>query len=336
VSSSAGITNGTAGQIGNSISQNSLTSFQVTNSNAGAAAQASYRLYNGNTIADLSVFGTAFTADGVRVANGVALDARPGGAADLALLGTTIRFATSGTTEIARFNTSGLGISRTPTQPLQVKVGTDQVFSLTSASSHLQIQAINDAANAFTQLELAGSIITFAPASTEAARFDTNGDLLLGATAAVDANLERLLVKYTVPKTGASFVCSGTSNNYAIAFRNPNGQVGDISTNGSTTTYNTGSDYRLKENVQPMTGGLATISSLKPVNYDWIIDKTAGEGFIAHELQAVIPAAVTGEKDAVNEDGSIKPQGVDFSKIVPHLVAAIQELTTRLAALESK
>jgi len=110
VSSSAGISNGTAGQISNSISQNSLTSFQVTNSNAGAAAQASYRLYNGNTIADLSVFGTAFTADGVRVANGVALDARPGGAADLALLGTTIRFATSGTTEIARFNTSGFTV----------------------------------------------------------------------------------------------------------------------------------------------------------------------------------------------------------------------------------
>jgi hypothetical protein len=92
-----------------------------------------------------------------------------------------------------------------------------------------------------------------------------------------------------------------------------------------------------------MTGALAIISALKPVTYDWISDKTAAEGFIAHELQAVIPGAVVGEKDAVKEDGSIKPQGVDFSKIVPHLVAAmqeqqatIQELTTRLAALEAK
>ena len=108
VSSNAGITNTVTGQIHNDIQQNSLTSFQVTNSNAGAAAQASYRLYNGNTIADLSVFGTAFTADGVRVANGVALDARPGGAADLALLGTTIRFAVNTTTaEVARFGSDG-------------------------------------------------------------------------------------------------------------------------------------------------------------------------------------------------------------------------------------
>jgi hypothetical protein len=178
--------------------------------------------------------------------------------------------------------------------------------------------------------------IYFGINSGEVARFTSAGNLLLGATAAVDANEERLLVKYTAPKTGATFVCSSTGGNYAIVFRNPNGQVGDITTNGSATSYTTSSDYRLKETVQPMTGGLATISALKPVNYDWIIDKTAGEGFIAHELQAVIPAAVTGEKDAVNEDGSIKPQGVDFSKIVPHLVAAIQELTTRLAALESK
>ena len=85
-----------------------------------------------------------------------------------------------------------------------------------------------------------------------------------------------------------------------------------------------------------MTGGLATVAALKPVTYDWISNGSAGEGFIAHELQAVIPDAVHGEKDAVNEDGSINAQGVDFGKIVPHLVAAIQELTTRLAALENK
>ena len=85
-----------------------------------------------------------------------------------------------------------------------------------------------------------------------------------------------------------------------------------------------------------MTGGLTTVLALKPVTYDWISNGSAGEGFIAHELQAVIPDAVHGEKDAVNEDGSINAQGVDFSKIVPHLVAAIQELTARLTALENK
>jgi hypothetical protein len=92
----------------------------------------------------------------------------------------------------------------------------------------------------------------------------------------------------------------------------------------------------LKENITLMTAGLEKISALKPVIYDWISDKTKGEGFIAHELQAVIPLAVTGEKDAVNEDGSIKPQGVDYSKIVVHLVAAIKELSAEVEALKAK
>ena len=121
-----------------------------------------------------------------------------------------------------------------------------------------------------------------------------------------------------------------------MSFRYSTSEVGAITTNGTITVYGTTSDYRLKENVKPMTDGLATVAALKPVIYEWISNGSAGKGFIAHELQAVIPEAVRGEKDAVNEDGSINAQNVDFSKIVPHLVAAIQELTTRLAALETK
>jgi hypothetical protein len=92
-----------------------------------------------------------------------------------------------------------------------------------------------------------------------------------------------------------------------------------------------------------MLSGLSTIAALKPSTYKWNTDNSYGEGFIAHELQAVIPQAVSGEKDAVNENGSIKPQGVDYSKIVVHLVAAIQELKAdndamkeRIATLEAK
>jgi len=119
--------------------------------------------------------------------------------------------------------------------------------------------------------------------------------------------------------------------------------VGSIATNGTSTAFNTSSDYRLKENVTPMTTGLATVGALKPVNYEWISDNSQGEGFIAHELQEVIPHAVTGVKDAIDDDGKPIYQGVDYSKIVVHLVAAIQELSAkndaleaRLAALENK
>jgi hypothetical protein len=127
-----------------------------------------------------------------------------------------------------------------------------------------------------------------------------------------------------------------------MRFSNGNGVVGSISTSGSATTYSTSSDYRLKENIAPMVGALATVSQLKPVTYSWKADGSDGQGFIAHELAEVVPDCVTGEKDAVNEDGSIKSQGIDTSFLVATLTAAIQELkaivdaqAVRIAALEA-
>jgi hypothetical protein len=122
-----------------------------------------------------------------------------------------------------------------------------------------------------------------------------------------------------------------------IAFQNRYGTVvGTITSTDSGTAFNTSSDYRLKENVTPLTTGLATINALKPVNYVWKIDAFAGEGFIAHELAEVVPLAVTGVKDALNNDGSIRPQSVDYSKLVVHLVAAVQELSAKNDALEAR
>jgi hypothetical protein len=119
--------------------------------------------------------------------------------------------------------------------------------------------------------------------------------------------------------------------------------VGSISCTTSATAYNTSSDYRLKENIEPMTGALFKVAQLKPVTYKWKIDGSEGQGFIAHELAEVVPDCVSGEKDAVDEDGKPKYQGVDTSFLVATLVSAIQEqqaliesLTTRLTALENK
>jgi hypothetical protein len=125
---------------------------------------------------------------------------------------------------------------------------------------------------------------------------------------------------------------SSTANNDLISFSNPNGNVGAILTNGSATTYSTSSDYRLKENIAPMTGALATVQALKPVTYTWKVDGSNGQGFIAHELAEVVPDCVSGEKDAVNEDGSIKSQGIDTSFLVATLTAAIQELNAKVDA----
>ena len=116
----------------------------------------------------------------------------------------------------------------------------------------------------------------------------------------------------------------------AMRFYNANAStiVGSIQINPTTTTYATSSDYRLKENIAPMTGALATIAQLKPVTYKWKQDGSDGQGFIAHELQEVMPDAVVGKKDAVDEDGKPVYQGIDTSFLVATLTAAIQELKT--------
>lgn len=121
---------------------------------------------------------------------------------------------------------------------------------------------------------------------------------------------------------------------YAMAFTNvAAGLAGSITYTGSATAFNTSSDARLKHAVAALTGALERIAALKPVTFRWQSDDTPGQGFLAHELQQVLPEAVTGEPDAVNADGSIRPQQVDHSKIIPWLVGAIQELAARLDAV---
>lgn len=132
---------------------------------------------------------------------------------------------------------------------------------------------------------------------------------------------------------------SGTASYLAVGFYN-NGasytNAGAISVSGSTTTYSTSSDYRLKENVAPMIGALNVVQQLKPVTYNWKINGSSGQGFIAHELQEVCPDAVVGKKDDVDEDGNIKPQSIDTSFLVATLTAAIQELNAKVTELEAK
>ena len=120
---------------------------------------------------------------------------------------------------------------------------------------------------------------------------------------------------------------ASTSTRTQIAFYNPSGNIGTISTAASSTSYNTSSDYRLKENVVEMTGALDRVNQLKPSRFNFIADadKTV-DGFLAHEVQDIVPEAITGEKDAVDEEGNPVYQGIDQSKLVPLLVGAIKEL----------
>ena len=113
--------------------------------------------------------------------------------------------------------------------------------------------------------------------------------------------------------------------------------VGNITINGTSTTYNTSSDYRLKENVAPIEDASGRVMSLNPCRFNFIAEPdTTVDGFLAHEAQEVVPEAVTGEKDAVDEEGKPEHQGIDQSKLVPLLTAALQEALTEIDGLKAR
>ena len=167
-----------------------------------------------------------------------------------------------------------------------------------------------------------------------------------GASLANDANNRVVTATGSGGLNGESgLTFNGTTLDFNLAsagtaahFYNGSSLVGSITVSSANTHFNTSSDYRLKENIVDITDATDRVKKLKPKRFNFIADKTntVVDGFLAHEVSSIVPEAITGEKDAVDSDGKIIPQGIDQSKLVPLLVKTIQELEARIAVLESK
>jgi hypothetical protein len=131
---------------------------------------------------------------------------------------------------------------------------------------------------------------------------------------------------------------NNTGGGQPMLFQNQaGGSIGSISATATNVAFNTSSDYRLKENVVDLTSAADRVQQLNPVRFNFIADadKTV-DGFLAHEVADIVPEAITGEKDAVDDEGNIKPQSIDQSKLVPLLTAALQEALTKIDQLETR
>tara|TARA_R110000787_G_scaffold24484_2_gene69438 strand:- start:404 stop:1138 length:735 start_codon:yes stop_codon:yes gene_type:complete len=168
----------------------------------------------------------------------------------------------------------------------------------------------------------------FVTNGTERLRITGAGDVLIGVPSITDATSRAFGNAFSGSSAYGNWTSWGSGAHSHAVFRNDTNIVGTITTNASATAYNTSSDYRLKEDLKDF-NGLEMVSSIPVYDHKWKVDDSRSYGVMAHELQEVLPQAVSGEKDAE------EMQSVDYSKIVPVLLKAIQELTAKVETLEA-
>lgn len=310
------------------------------NESTGTAAASFIRAINGATDGTSTVFGTlgtSFTTTGGFVQNGGILATESSLAGGLSIMtrhgSGEIRFYTASHTNLRwTINTAGDFVSN----------GKDIINS--SSSGALTFSGGNSQTNGGNIVFYGGSHATkpsrieLIQGSTVVANVNTSFNVGRADNTAATAGLS-LQTNGNISATRSGgpplSLRRNTSTGDIALFDYAGTTVGSISVTGSATAYNTSSDYRLKENVVPLTGATQRVLQLNPVRFNFISEPNVTvDGFIAHEAQAIVPEAVHGDKDAIDENNNPIYQGIDQSKLVPLLVAAIKELEQRVSQLE--
>jgi hypothetical protein len=216
------------------------------------------------------------------------------------------------------------------------------VFELNGASTAINALKIGGSAAGYTyhdgSVMSIGNVLNGAFAmftnSTERARIDSSGNLLIGASSFADGS--------NVFRISGSTITSGssvTTTRTRLEFNSSGlGTVGSISTNGSATTYSTSSDYRLKNITGALTGYKERLMSLLPKQGTWVVDGSEFRGFVAHDFANPYPKSVVGEKDAVDSDGKpiMQSMQASSSEVMADLVAMVKDLVTENESLKAR
>ena len=315
-----------------------ILSFDTTN---GTGAKVSERMRIDGSTGNIGIGTTATTGAKLKVDGG-------------ATAGTIIQAGNAQGGVILGAESSTAYINTTSSTPLAFEINNSEKMRLTSAGSlgigkSAPASALHISNSTYPQLEIDDNAsrnyamgvtsstfrIRDVTGAADRLTIDSSGAVLLGTASAYG-------VGTTFAPSGSNGTLAVFNQNYGNGFtshqfRYNGSAVGSIVINTSSTAYNTSSDYRLKENVTAITSATDRLNQLNPVRFNFIADAdTTVDGFLAHEAQAVVPEAVTGTHNEVDDDGNAVMQGIDQSKIVPLLTAALQEALTKIDQLETR
>jgi hypothetical protein len=250
-----------------------------------------------------------------------------------------------GATETMRITAAGnVGIGTTsPAQALSVAGNIAATGSIDCGTQFLGLASDSATAPSFSfsgdtdtgMFRSGTNTLNFSTDGTERMRVTSAGQLLVGVTGTTQTGGMRVIPNQSSGSVQLDFRRPSGSLSTLMAFRTSGTLVGFISYSDTDTTFSTSSDYRLKEDWKPVANAITRLNQLKPVNFAWKVNGTRVDGFLAHEAQEVVPEAVTGTKDAVDAEGNPEYQGIDQSKLVPLLTAALQEAVAEIQQLKA-